>query len=97
MAVPDALALDESLRCGDVSRAWLIWSGAAESALVDAYQFAGRPVPDKGFVLGRRSSKFLRFGWEGPRYAKLVVVLLILVRLVTFSKTVILQLPLCLT
>ena len=29
----DALHLDESLDAGDVSRAWLVWSGAAEAAL----------------------------------------------------------------
>ena len=70
MAVPDALVLDESLRCGDVSRAWLIWSGAAESALVDAYQFAGGPVPDRGFVLGRGSSKFRTVQLGGPKVRK---------------------------
>ena len=49
----DALQLDESLDAGDVSRAWLVWSGAAETALVDACQFSGGPTPDRGFVLGR--------------------------------------------
>ena len=44
----DALQLDESLIAGDVSRAWLVWSGAAETALVDAYQFNGGPLPGWG-------------------------------------------------
>ena len=35
--------MDESLDAGDVSRAWLVRSGAAEAALVDAYQFSGGP------------------------------------------------------
>ena len=35
----DAVRLDESLEAGDVSRAWLVWSGAAETALADAYRF----------------------------------------------------------
>ena len=33
----DASQLDESLGAGDVSRAWLVWSRAAETALADAY------------------------------------------------------------
>ena len=41
MSRQDALLLDESLDAGDVSRAWLVWSGAAETALADAYQFSG--------------------------------------------------------
>ena len=36
MSRQDALQLDESLDAGDVSRAWLVWSGAAEAALADA-------------------------------------------------------------
>ena len=48
----DALQLDESLDAGDVSRAWLVWSGAAETALDDAYQFCG-PIPSRCLVLGR--------------------------------------------
>ena len=40
MSRQDALHLDESLDAGDVSRAWLVWSGAAEAALVDAYRFS---------------------------------------------------------
>ena len=49
----DAMQLDESLSAGDVSRAWLVWSGAAEVALADAYQFCGGRIPTKGLVLGR--------------------------------------------
>ena len=33
--------LSESLDADDVSSAWLVWSGAAETALADAYQFSG--------------------------------------------------------
>ena len=36
MSGQDALQLDESLDAGDVSRAWLVWSEAAEAALADA-------------------------------------------------------------
>ena len=54
MSRQDALRLDDSLGAGDVSRAWLVWSGAAETALVDAYQFSGGPVPGRGLALGRR-------------------------------------------
>ena len=45
----DALRLDESPGVGDVSRVWLVWSAAAETALADAYRFAGGPVPDTGW------------------------------------------------
>ena len=41
MSRQDALLLDESLDAGDISPAWLVWSGAAEAALADAYRFAG--------------------------------------------------------
>ena len=37
-----------------MSRAWSVWSSAAEAALVDACQFAGGPVLDWGLVLGSR-------------------------------------------
>ena len=55
MTWDDALNLDEALRSGDVSRAWSVWSSAAEAALADAYQFAGGLIPDRGLVLGRDS------------------------------------------
>ena len=45
MSREDALGLDEALRRGDVSCAWMVWSSAAEKALADAFQFAGGPVP----------------------------------------------------
>ena len=39
--VGDALCLDDALHSGDVSRAWLAWSSAAENALVAAFCLAG--------------------------------------------------------
>ena len=57
MSGHDATQLDESLDAGDVSRAWLVWSGA-EGALADAYQFCGGPIPTRGLVLGRESALF---------------------------------------
>ena len=42
MAMADLLRLDESLREGDVSRAWMVWSGAAEAALADTYRGCAR-------------------------------------------------------
>ena len=56
MSRHDAVQLDESLDAGEVSRAWLVWSGAAEAALADAYQFCGGPVPTRGLVVGRESA-----------------------------------------
>ena len=52
------MRLDESLDAGDVSRAWLVWSGAAETALVYAYQFSGGPILGRGLVLGRGNALF---------------------------------------
>ena len=43
---------------GDVSQAWLVWSRAAETALVDAYCFSGGPVPCQGLALGRGLARF---------------------------------------
>ena len=53
MARDEALSLDESSDGADVSGAWNVWSSAAGAALADAYQFAGCPMPDGAFVLGR--------------------------------------------
>ena len=58
MSRQDALLLDESLDAGDVSQAWLVWSGAAETALADAYRFSGDPAPNRGLVLGRWRARF---------------------------------------
>ena len=66
MSREDALGLDEALLCGDVSRAWLSWSSAAEKALADAFQFAGGPVPAKGLVLGRGVARMRTVRLGGP-------------------------------
>ena len=58
MAVSDALRLDDALWREDVSDAWMVWSGAAETALADAFCFAGRLVPDRGLLLGQGSAQF---------------------------------------
>ena len=53
-------------------RAWLVWSGAAEAALADAYRFSGGPLPSRGLVLGRGSALFrvLRLGGPPVRKAR---------------------------
>ena len=43
MSRRDVLQFGDSLDAGDVSRAWLVWSRAAEAALVDACRFSGGP------------------------------------------------------
>ena len=58
MSRQDAMQLDESLDAGDVSRAWLVRSRAAEIALVDASQISGGAIPDRGLVLGRGNALF---------------------------------------
>ena len=67
----DDARLTGSLLDGDVSSAWAVWSSAAESALADAYCFAGGPVPDRGPVLGRGVAKFRVLLSDGPRVRKL--------------------------
>ena len=52
--------MSESLDARDVSQAWLVWSRAAETALVDAYHFSGGPAPRQGLVLGRGMARFRR-------------------------------------
>ena len=72
MSRQDALQLDESLDADDVSRAWLVWSGAAEAALADAYRFSGGALPGRGLVLGRGSALFrvVRLGGHQVRKAR---------------------------
>ena len=53
-AVEDAMRLDESLEAGGVSRAWPVWSGAAEAVLADAYRFIGVLFPAEVWFLGGR-------------------------------------------
>ena len=66
------MQLDESLDAGDVSRAWLVWSGAAEAALADAYRFSGGPLPGRGLILGRGSVLFrvVKLGGHQVRKAR---------------------------
>ena len=72
MSRQDAMRLDESLGADDVSSAWLVWSGAAEAATVDAYRFSGGPLPSRGLVLGRGSASFhvVRLGGHPVRKAR---------------------------
>ena len=72
MSCHDALHLDESLNADDVSSAWLVWSGAAEAALVDAFRFSGGPLPSRGLVLGRGTALFrvVRLGGHQVRKAR---------------------------
>ena len=72
MSRQDALLLDDSLGDGDVPRAWLVWSGAVEAALADAYRFSGGPLPSRGLVLGRGSASFrvVRLGGHKARKAR---------------------------
>ena len=70
MARLDALSLDESLGAGDVSRAWLVWSSAAETALADAFRFAGGPMPERGLILGRSTARMRVVRLGGPQVRK---------------------------
>ena len=52
------------------SHAWLLWSGAADVALADAFRFSGGLVPTWGLVLGRGSA-VLRVVWLGGPLVKI--------------------------
>ena len=66
MSRRDASLLDESLGRDDVSLAWAVWSQAAESALADAYQFSGGPLPSRGLILGRSAALLRGVQLGGP-------------------------------
>ena len=66
MSRRDASLLDESLGRDDVSLAWSVWSRAAESALADAFQFSGGPLPSRGLILGRGAALLRRVQLGGP-------------------------------
>ena len=70
MSRQDALLLDESLNAGDISQAWLVWSGAAKTALADAYRFSSGPVPHGGLVLGRGEARFRLVRLGGHKVGK---------------------------
>ena len=68
----DPVLLSNTLRDGDVSRAWLVWSGAAETAPADAYRFSGGSMPVRGLVSGRGTARFrvVKLGGPGDREAR---------------------------
>ena len=66
----DALSVGSAIASGDVSRAWLVWSDAAEGALLSALCLAGGPVPDRGFCLGRGSARFNRVRLGGSKVCR---------------------------
>ena len=70
MTRDDALGFDGALEGGDVSREWSIWSSAAEAALVDAYQFAGGLVPNKGLGRGSFVPRTVRLSGSKVRKAR---------------------------
>ena len=54
----DALDIEAALDADDVHSAWLVWSRAAESALVSAFVNSGGPMTGRGLVRGRGSAQF---------------------------------------
>ena len=47
-----------------------MWSSAAETALADAYQFTGGPVPERGLVMGRGTARMRKVRVGGPKVRK---------------------------
>ena len=79
MAALDARRLDDALRREDVSVAWMVWSGAAETAPADAFCFAAGLVPDRVFCF---CGVWHNSGWpdlvdlRGARLATMLLILL---------------------
>ena len=67
--VPPAPFL-QSLDAGDVSRAWHVWCSAAETALADAYRFAGGPVPEGSVIMGGSAATMRAVRLGGPKVRK---------------------------
>ena len=63
----DALDIEAALDADDVHSARLVWSRAAQSALVSALVNSGGPAPGRGLVRGRGSAQFKRVVLGGPR------------------------------
>ena len=63
----DVFRLNEALQGGDISQAWLVWSHAAEAALVDACRLAGGPEPERGVKLDRGAAQFSAVRLGGPK------------------------------
>ena len=64
MEVRDALRLDDALSRECLSDAWVLWSGAADGALLTRFVL---PVPDRGLVLGRGTAQFKVDKLGGPK------------------------------
>ena len=62
--------MNDALGSGDIPGAWVVWSSAAESALVEASCLAGGPTPERGFHLGRGVARFNRVCLGGPKVRK---------------------------
>ena len=91
------MRLDESLDAGDVFRAWLVWSGAAETALADAYRFGGGPLPGRGWFWGVVVLCLGLCGLVVTGCGRLVAMFLMLMMLLMSSCIVTLLSPHCLT
>ena len=48
----------------------VLLSSAAETALADAYRFAGGPVPERGLVMGRDTAGMRTVRLGGPKVRK---------------------------
>ena len=66
----DALSVDNAIASGDVSSAWLAWSGSVERALLSAFCLAGGPVPERGFCLGRGLACFNKVRLGEPKVSR---------------------------
>ena len=96
MSRPDALLLDESLRADDVSGAWLVWSSAAEAALLMLFASVVVPFLLKVWFLAGVALCFALYGLAVIEFGRLGLMLLMLLMLLMFSCIVILPSLLCL-
>ena len=89
-----ALLSDDSLDAGDVSRAWLVWSGAVEAALADAYRFSVVLFLVEAWFLVEAVLLFGLLGLVVTKCGRLVALLLTLMMLLmSFCIVTLLLLP----
>ena len=85
MSRQDASLLHASLDAVDVSLAWLVWSRAAEAALADAFRFSCAPFLLEVWFLAGVALCFALYGLVVIGFAKLELMLRMLLMLLMFS------------
>ena len=95
VSLQNAQWLTESLDADDVSHAWIVWCGAAETALADGYRFCGVLSLAGVWFLGVVVALFRVVWLGGHKVRKVRDNFLMLLMVLVFSCIVTLPLPFC--